>query len=350
MLAPFGWLFGGITGARQKLYQKGFFKSIDLGVPVISVGNLTVGGTGKTPLVAFIAKVLAQKNHQVCVLTRGYGRANPNERVLVSDGNRILVDAQRAGDEPFELAHKLLGSAAVIADKSRYVAGIWARENLKTTAFVLDDGFQHLQIKRDVDIVCVDATNPFGNGKLLPAGILREPLTSLRRADGVIVTRTDLAAEVQSLKFKIQSLNQTCPILLSKTQIIGLYNIREFLAKAQSAQREKLREKPNDNDQKAKHALAFCALGNSDGFFESLRQADFSLKATKAFSDHYVYKQIDVGLIETQAKANGAELLLTTAKDAVKFQHLEFSLPCFVVEIEIVFEDDEPLLRLFEAL
>ncbi|MEP6924192.1 MAG: tetraacyldisaccharide 4'-kinase [Pyrinomonadaceae bacterium] len=346
LFTPFGWLFGRITGVRRGLYQNGSFKSVDLGVPVVSVGNLTVGGTGKTPLVAFVAGVLAEKNHEVCILTRGYGRTNPNERVLVSDGKRILTDAQAAGDEPFELAHKLLGSAAVIADKNRSTAGIWARQHLGITAFVLDDGFQHLKIKRDLDIICIDATNPFGNEKLLPAGILREPLTSLRRADCVILTRTDLAEEVQSLKRKVQSFNQNCPILISKTQILRLTELKDFDEKPPS----QLSEKSKIQNLKSKIGLAFCALGNPHGFFESLRQADFSLKTTKAFSDHYIYKQIDIDLIEKEAKANGAGVLLTTAKDAVKLRQLEFSLPCFVVEIEIVFEDGEPLLELLNAL
>ena len=203
MLTPLGWLFGGITKTRRKLYRDGFFKSVDLGVRVVSVGNLTVGGTGKTPLVAFVARILAENGDKVCVLTRGYKRADPHERVLVSDGKQILSDASAAGDEPFELANKLLGVAAVIADKNRSAAGIWAGENWGITAFVLDDGFQHLRLKRDLDIVCIDATNPFGNERLLPAGILREPLTALQRADCIVLTRTDLVEEVKSLKLKV---------------------------------------------------------------------------------------------------------------------------------------------------
>lgn len=346
LLAPVGWLFGRITGARRRLYQNGFFKTVDLQVPVVSVGNLTVGGTGKTPLVAFVAKILADSNHKVCVLTRGYKRENPQKRVLVSDGKQILADAPASGDEPFELAHQLLGKAAVIADKNRSAAGIWARENWGITAFVLDDGFQHLSLKRNLDIVCIDATNPFGNQKLLPAGILREPLTSLQRADCAVLTRTDLAEEVQSLKFKVQSFNATCPILLAKTKIIGLTNIEEFPAKVQSTQSEKL----NNDVRKTNEALAFCALGNPEGFFESLRRADFSLTATKPFPDHYGYKQTDVDFVETQAKSNGAKILLTTAKDAVKLKNLKFAMPCFVVEIEIVFEDDRLLREMLKTI
>ena len=346
LLAPLGWLFGGIIGARRGLYRRGFFKAVDLGVPVVSVGNLTVGGTGKTPLVRFVAEVLAERGHKVCVLTRGYKRSNPTERVLVSDGRQILTDAERAGDEPFELSYKLLGMAAVIADKNRAAAGIWAMENWGITAFVLDDGFQHLRLKRDLNILCIDATNPFGSGKLLPAGILREPLTSLRRADCIVLTRADLGENVQSLKSKVQSLNAACPILLSKTQIVGLTNIGEFPAKSPdlSSAESKIQ------NPKSKIGLAFCALGNPHGFFESLRQADFSLVAVKAFADHYVYQQIDLDFIEKEASSKGAEILLTTAKDAVKLKNLKFCMPCFVVEIEIVFDDDRPLHEMLQKI
>jgi tetraacyldisaccharide 4'-kinase len=344
LLMPLGWLFGGITKTRHKLFQDGFFQSVDLGVRVVSVGNLTVGGTGKTPLVAFVARVLAEDGHKVCILTRGYKRANPHERVLVSDGKQILSNAQSAGDEPFELANKLLGVAAVIADKNRSAAGIWARENWGITTFVLDDGFQHLRLKRDLDIVCIDATNPFGNGKLLPAGILREPLIGLRRADCIVLTRTDLAEEVQSLKFKVQSVNANCPILLSKTKIVSLTNIRELPEQAQNSSSEKSKIQ----NLQSKIGLAFCALGNPYGFFESLRQANFSVKTTTAFSDHHVYQQVDIDFIEREAKSNGVEMLLTTAKDWVKLKDLEFSLPCFVVEIEVVFDDDRLLLEMLK--
>ena len=333
--SPLSWLFGGIVAARSELYERGVFKSIDLGVPVVSVGNLTVGGTGKTPLVAFIAKVLAENGHQVCVLTRGYKRVNPNERVLVSDGKTVFADAKKAGDEAVELANKLLGAVAVIADKNRAAAGRWALENLGATAFVLDDAFQHRQVKRDLDIVTIDATNPFGNGKLLPAGILREPVQALKRAGCVVLTRTDLA-ESTFFTWLCVKRNSSCPILFARTQIVGLREIKEFF--------------PTPQNPKSKIALAFCALGNPGGFYRSLRHENFTLKATKSFPDHHVYSRKDVDEIERAARAAGAAILLTTAKDAVKLKNSRFELPCFVVEIEIVFETDEPLRKLLREL
>ena len=303
-------IFRAASGARRKLYEKGIFKYHDLGVTVVSVGNLTLGGTGKTPLVAFVAKELAENEHRVCVLTRGYKRADPNRRVLVSDGERILAEARESGDEPFELANKLLGIAAVVADKNRVEAGMWARENLGTTAFVLDDGFQHLRLRRNLDVVTIDATNPFGNEKLLPAGILREPVESLKRADLIVVTRSDLSENIADLKIKIREYNSNSPVLLAKTKINVLKPLNRFLKFP--ATNESLQNVAPNKDQKF---WAFCALGNPGAFFADLKKENFSLAGVKAFADHHVYKQADVEKIEKKAKENGDEILLTTAKD-----------------------------------
>ena len=140
MLTPFSWLYGKIADTRNALYDRGVFVSHSLGARTISVGNITAGGTGKTPLVAHVAKILAERGENVCILTRGYGRENPSERVLVSDGLNILADAKQGGDEPVELAVKLLGKAVVVADANRASAANWAKDKFGITAFVLDDG------------------------------------------------------------------------------------------------------------------------------------------------------------------------------------------------------------------
>jgi tetraacyldisaccharide 4'-kinase len=201
-LAPLSLIYEVATNVRNKFYESGLFGSEKLSAKVISVGNITVGGTGKTPLVAFVAKKLAAKGEKVCILTRGYGRENSNERVLVSDSQKILADVKKSGDEPFELAEKLIGIAAVLADKNRFEAGKWAIENLGITAFVLDDGFQHRQLKRDLDIVCIDATKPFASDKVLPLGELRESLANLKRADAIVITRANL---IKSRESRVES-------------------------------------------------------------------------------------------------------------------------------------------------
>jgi tetraacyldisaccharide 4'-kinase len=341
-LSPFSLLYRAAVRARNSLYEKGVFKSHSLQAPTVSIGNITAGGTGKTPLVARAARILAGNGEKVCVLTRGYKRENPRERVLVSDGENVFADVEKAGDEPFELAAKLRGVSAVIADANRADAGNWARENLGTTAFVLDDAFQHRRVKRDLDIVCVDATNPFGNLKILPAGILREPLRNLKRADAVVITRANLIQpeRIAALKTRISEINPTVRIFVSENKISGLINLKEFNA-FQNEDRFS-----TSGERRAGKFSAFCALGNPESFFEQLRREKFDLVFTKTFRDHHRYTQKDIAELERKAEANGATVFLTTAKDAVKLKDLRFNLPCFVVESELFFDDEESFREL----
>ena len=293
----FSRLYGTIIEARNLLYEKGIFKSHSLGVPVISVGNITVGGTGKTPLVAFITRILAESGEKVCIISRGYGRENPKKRVLVSDGESVLANAKQAGDEPFELAVKLAGKAVIVADANRIAAGKWAREKFGVTAFVLDDAFQHRKVERNLNIVTVDATNPFGNEKMMPSGILREPLNNLKRADAIVITRANLAEEISNLKLQIRRYNSVCPIFVTKNKISNLINIEEFHAKTRSSPSSEERQRTKDKGQKTT-SLAFCALGNPRNFFEQLKRENFSLTATQVFPDHHFYTADDIEKIK----------------------------------------------------
>lgn len=332
----FSLLYGTIQNLRNLLYKKGFFASHSLGAKTISIGNITVGGTGKTPLVALVAEILAEKGEKVCILSRGYGRKNPKSRVLVSDSEKVLAQAKFSGDEPFELANKLIGKAIVISDADRVSAAQWAREKFAVTAFVLDDAFQHQKARRDVNIVCIDATNPFGNYKTLPSGILREPLENLKRTDAIVITRADLSDKIAELKSEISTFTN-CPIFTANNKISNLTDLKNFHSNLKT-QAQKIADKKS---------LAFCALGNPDNFFEQLKREKINLVSTEKFSDHHFYTQKDIEKIEKSFKRSGAEILLTTAKDAVKLQNLQISVPCFVVESKIVFEDFTDFKKLF---
>ena len=341
---PFSWIYGKTTDFRNTLFERGVFKSHSLGAPTVSVGNITVGGTGKTPLTAFVAEVFAVEGEKVCILTRGYGRENPKERVLVSDGEKILADARQAGDEPFELARKLLGKASVVADANRVAAAKWAKENLGVTAFVLDDGFQHRQAKRDLDIVLLDATNPFGNSKTLPFGRLREPLENLARAGLIVITRANLVDEEQitNYKLRITNYNPDCPIFTAQNKISKLVELKDFLLNIQPT----TDHRPPATDP----CLAFCALGNPGNFFEQLKRENFDLTATREFGDHHRYTRTDVSKLEAEARKTGAQILLTTAKDAVKLAGLKFEMACYVVESALVFDDEKKLREIIRAV
>src|SRR5690242_13389671 len=184
-------LYSQIGNIRNALYDLGVLRSYSLGAMTVSIGNITTGGTGKTPLVAHVAELLADAGEKVCILSRGYGRRDPSSRVLVSNWEEVIADAAQAGDEPFELAIRLLGKAIVVSDANRVAAASWAKATFGITAFVLDDAFQHRRAQRDLDIVCVDSTNPFGEAKGTRA-LVREPFANISRADAIVLTRCDL--------------------------------------------------------------------------------------------------------------------------------------------------------------
>jgi tetraacyldisaccharide 4'-kinase len=335
-LAPLGYLYGVAMKARRALYRSGRFRTRELGALVISVGNLTTGGTGKTPLVEWIANELAHKGRRVCILTRGYGRRRSRSRVIVSNGSEVLADANQAGDEPLLLAERLKGLAAVICDADRVAAASWAVENLKSDAFVLDDGFQHLRVARNLNILTIDATNPWGNRRLVPAGILRESPAALARADCIVITRADDFDQTEELQRKIDELSGGRLTLRSRMTLRGLRQVASP-------------EAPVGADEiKASSVAAFCGVGNPESFFSLVRRAGYQLCHTQTFRDHHIYSQADIDRVARESNKRGAQILLTTAKDEVKLRGLSLGIPCYAVDIEIEIENEEKLIALID--
>ncbi|MDT5269430.1 MAG: tetraacyldisaccharide 4-kinase [Acidobacteriota bacterium] len=340
-LAPLGMLYGAVARARLRLYRSGFLKSERVGVAVVSVGNLTTGGTGKTPLVEWAASALAREGLRACVLTRGYGRADESRRVVASDGARVLAEVAECGDEPRLLAESLLGVAAVVCDRDRVAAARWARAELGAEVFVLDDGFQHLRIARDLDIVTLDATAPWGGGHMLPRGRLREPATGLARAGCVVITRAELAADLEGLRAEVARVSGgRAAVFTSRVQTLGLKPLSERGAGVADVNLESVR---------VGTVGAFCAVGNPAAFFEHARRDGFELGYTRAFADHHTYTRADAETVSREAVAQGARALLTTTKDAVKLRGLDFALPCYVVETVLEFDDEARLLGLLRG-
>ncbi len=334
ILPPFSVLYSLATRLRLAAYRRHLLSVSKLDLAVISVGNITTGGTGKTPLVEWVCRVLAEKGKRVCVLTRGYRRQNPNEQVVVSDGNKILADVTTAGDEPLLLARNLLRVAAVVCNSNRTEAGRWAINNLQSEAFVLDDGFQHLQLARDLNIVTIDATNPWGGG-MLPSGHLREPLSGLARADCIVLTRTDEQMGLEPITATLQRIVGRTPIFRSRMRTSGLRRLGgETLDQVSSIQ---------------KPVAAFCGVGNPESFFSHLRREGYELAVARTFPDHYNYHQVEVDRIVAEARGKGAASILTTAKDAVKLSSLHFELPCYVLEIKIAIEDETHLIQMIRS-
>jgi tetraacyldisaccharide 4'-kinase len=331
-LAPFGALYSAAISARSIGYEKRFLKTHEVAAPVISVGNITVGGTGKTPLVQWLAQQLADSGRTVCILTRGYRRENPKQQVVVSDGEQILSDLAHSGDEAMMLAESLLGRSAVVCDADRLAAATWAIEHLHTDVLLLDDGFQHRRLARDLDIVTIDASNPFGNEHLLPAGILREPIKNLDRADCIVLTRgseseTDLIERIGQVT--------NAPIFQSRTTIENFHALHS-------------RNEVHDAAAIDEPVAAFCGIGNPRAFFSQLRGVAMEVRHEAAFRDHHKYSQADIDHLTEQARSKGAQALITTAKDAVKLGSLRFEVPCYVANIDIEISDSAELLALVE--
>ena len=353
---PFSHLYGKLTNLRNHLYDRGALRTFSLGARTISVGNITTGGTGKTPLVAYIARNLADRGEKVCILTRGYGRRDPRKRVVVSDGTKIITDPAVAGDEPVELAISLGDKAIIVADPDRVAAAEWARGEFGVTAFILDDGFQHRRARRDVDIVCIDATDPWGGGKTMPGGRLREPLSGLERASIIVITRSDLVSDIEDLRSEISNLNPEAAVFAARNQIVRVYAVgdaTEHIVHDQmtdpASRLEIISNSTIKTDSEKIRLMAFCGIGNPEGFFRQILNAcgdSFELADTQAFPDHHHYRQSDIVDIEKRAGTSNADALVTTVKDAVKLKDLQFTIPCYAVEVSLVLDKPEAFAQL----
>ncbi len=336
ILPPLSLLYGAVTKTRLAAYKRGWLPTVKLDAPVISVGNLTTGGAGKTPMVERVCRILARNKRRVCVLTRGYGRLNPGSRVLVSDGSTITASVAEAGDEPLLLALNLKGLAAVVCDSDRAAAGKWAAINLGAEVFVLDDGFQHLRLARDLNLLVIDATNPWGGGRLLPYGRLRESKAEAARADCIIITRADQSESLRLLNEEIRRLNGSSPILNSTMRV-------KSITKLGSKDAEELNTLPQPMG-------AFCAVGNPASFFDQLTRLGLNTGFTQSFLDHHAYTDSDIEYLNRRSKEATVHSLITTAKDAVKLEGNNLELPCYVLNIEVSVEEEAFLEEMIAAV
>ncbi len=320
MLSGLSSVYGKIISYRNSFFDDGRIVPQNLGRTTISIGNITVGGTGKTPLVKLFAEILAKRGEKPCIISRGYRRKNPKSHVLVSDFDNVLVDERIAGDEPFELASGLLGKAIVVSNPNRIQAAEKVLVDFDVTVFLLDDGFQHRRAERDLDVVAIDCTKPFGNFKTLPSGILREPISHLSRADLFILTRADLVGEVDSIISVLRRYNGGVPILLAENYVELIYQIDINEA-------VNLEEFRYEN-----RVFLFSGIGNPKAFEKQLDKDGFAIAGTKVFRDHHVYTVSDIKQVESEAIKSRANCLLTTKKDAGKLQGFELAMPCYVVE------------------
>jgi len=311
-------------------YRLGLLRSYRLPCPVVSVGNLTLGGTGKTPTVAWIADYLMRRGKRVAVLSRGYGGSAAGELRVVCDGKSLLLPPEVAGDEPCLLAAKLPGLMVVIG-ADRYRAGLRALEELKPDLVVLDDGFQHLRLRRDLNILLLDAASPFASGWTLPGGMLREPACAARRADLVVYTRSPEGAPGPEL-FPEK------PSCWTKHQFSGIVPLAGGeLGGFEGARRGRV--------------LAFSGIADPEAFFSGLEAIGVMPVTTISFPDHSPYGEAEVAAILRLKTASRSTVLLTTQKDAVKLvPYAQRLAGCFAVVLELACEDPRPLEAALDKL
>ena len=310
------------VAVRSCAYDAHILKSRRLPLPVISVGNIVVGGAGKTPFVELLASELRNRGTRVAILSRGYKGRNPETPPhLVSDGIRVLLSAGEAGDEPVMLAKKLPG-VIVVTDPDRIRAGRQTVQRLGADLFVLDDGFQHRRLARDVDILLLDCNRPFGNGNLLPAGQLRETPRSIRRADIIVFTRC-VSTPPQPLVEEVRGFNSRAPIFSASIEPSGLIEINTGVMR-------------DPVFLKGKRIAAFSAIARPDDFGRKLARLEATIAYHRPFPDHHIFTGREIGGIIDAGLSAGAEAIVTTAKDAVRLpEGLSAAIPLFSLEIEM---------------
>lgn len=337
LLMPLSYIYAVLLKTRGWLYDCGILKQKQLPCPVISVGNIVAGGTGKTPVVIWIAKYLQSEGFQVGVLLRGYKRADQHLISVVSDGKGGLTSVTESGDEASMIARKLPG-VPVVVGIDRYAAGLeviqlWGHTN---GVLILDDGFQRRQLGRNLDILTIDSTQPFGTEKLLPAGTLREPKIALKRTDVLLLTRTDLAAE----SINLEQFGQGEQVFQTCHQPTRLYQLSTGSDRSEASERD---EECGLDLLKGQRILAVCGIGNPEAFAGTLRQLEPKAVELLAFPDHHRYSLADLNDISARACDIGVNIVVTTEKDSQKLEAFatttEFSLPesvqFFVLEIEL---------------
>lgn len=291
---------------------------------VISIGNLTVGGTGKTPVTVYVAELLQRHGYQTVVISRGYKGKAEKKGGIVCDGTRILIDPIQAGDEPWMMA-KRLNNIPIIVGANRFEAGRRAIKQFNPQVILLDDAFQHLKLFRDLDLVLLDHQRPYGNSRLLPRGPLREPAAAIQRADAVVLTRSS-ASDPDNAAFYHKPVFQ-CAHVPRLVEMLGANSGRPDPESLQGIQ--------------GKRVFAFSGIANNDAFLQTLRGFKCHIVGFAEFGDHHRYTDQDLSRIVRSASDRSAEIISTTEKDyaRIRIGH-DWSIGLVVVGIDIAFRDE----------
>ncbi|HLG13961.1 MAG TPA: tetraacyldisaccharide 4'-kinase [Blastocatellia bacterium] len=345
LLWPPAKLYEMAVRARVAAYETEYLKPARLDATVIGVGNITLGGTGKTPLVEYIARYLKDEGHSVAILTRGYGRRSRGRLVLnrAAAGNSKLGDDaarhptlgfREFGDEPLMLARNL-PDIPIIIDRNRYEAGRWAERELGAEVLILDDGYQHLGLARDINILVLDATDPFGGFAMVPFGRLREPLYAIRRADAVIVTRADRPFDQAQTGAIIKYFcGEQVPVMYAGSSITALRHLATGVGYDAAHFR-------------GWNSAVVCGIGNPTAFSDDLLQIGINIVSESFFGDHHEFTREDLERVTRAARDAGADAIVTTEKDAVRLDGLiQGDVPIYAARLEIESDDQVRLKSL----
>jgi len=326
ILIPLGLLYGSLMWLRSALYRTGFLPTCHSKIPVVSVGNLAVGGTGKTPFTDYLLDYFENKGLRPAVVSRGYGGSFSGKLAVVSDGKGPVLTADYCGDEPYLLAQKHPQALVIIAPRRRDAIN-WINTNKNVDIIILDDAFQHLQVDRNLNVVLMDAKRPYGNGFPLPVGLLREFPGALKRADLVVLTR----ASEGWVDLDLQGL----PIAISR---------HRFSSQLRALSGGQIRL----DDLLGKQGVAFSGIANTEQFFDGLRGKGLTLKEGITLPDHVVYTHDVLNKLLTSGE--GSDYFITTEKDATKLRADSFDRPCYVVGLNLEFIEDRNLTNLLKNL
>ena len=312
-----------IINFRNWLYDRKIIASVKLPCPVISVGNITVGGTGKTPCVIMLAQMLQSHGFKPAILSRGYGGKNTKSVNIVSDGKNILLDSKTAGDEPLLMAQSLR-SIPIIVGPQRIKTGSAAINLFGANVLICDDAMQHRQIFRDINLVLLDSQSLQGNDYILPRGKLREPITGLKRASAFVLTRANEEQE-KSKTFEQLAKAENIPVFMSthtpKDIVKGVYSKQWPIAEL-----------------KGKKVCAFCGIAKPDSFKKTLLGAGAQILSFDIFPDHHRFNKIELEIIKARFIKCRADLIITTQKDGIRVQEFpEFSNMIYLLRLEMEF-------------
>jgi tetraacyldisaccharide 4'-kinase len=335
--------YGGLVKLREYLYKKGLLQSKRLPCPVISIGNLTVGGSGKTPMTIYIAEFIRHLGYGVGIISRGYKGQAEKIGGVVCDGRKICMGPDTAGDEPFMVAQRLK-TVPVIVGKDRFKAGILAIQEFKPDVLLLDDAFQHLKLHRDIDLVLLDSNDPLGNTYLFPRGTLRETASALSRGDAVILTRSDIENPASLGQIKKH---------FPRKPIFHSFHI-PYVYKIVSGNHLQSRDRPTISSKydfdifKNKRVFAFSGIASNDDFRRTIESFQCKLENFSGFPDHHQYSDKELDKMARSATDLSVEFIFTTEKDYVRIAHkIKWPMDLVIIGIEICFGENDIAFKSF---